>query len=115
MLAGYDREWVDAGDRREAYYNNIPPGHYTFHVSAANNDGVWNPEGASQAVVSRRISTKRDGSTRWRSAWPGWPCSAVISCGWQRSRAASSSSRRSSISARWHYGASGPFFGRSSI
>jgi two-component system, sensor histidine kinase and response regulator len=50
MLAGYDRTWVDAGDRRAAYYSNIPPGRYTFHVSAANNDGVWSPMGASYAI-----------------------------------------------------------------
>jgi PAS domain S-box-containing protein len=49
-LEGYDRDWVDAGGRREAYYNNIPPGQYTFHVTAANNDGVWNRDGASQAI-----------------------------------------------------------------
>jgi signal transduction histidine kinase/ligand-binding sensor domain-containing protein/ActR/RegA family two-component response regulator len=50
MLAGFDREWVDAGDRRAAYYNNIPPGEYTFHVRASNNDGVWNLEGASHTI-----------------------------------------------------------------
>jgi PAS domain S-box-containing protein len=47
ILEGYDREWVDAGDRRAAYYSNIPPGDYTFRVVAANNDGVWNEKGAS--------------------------------------------------------------------
>ena len=33
--------------RRTAYYTNIPPGHYTFRVQAANNDGLWNTEGAA--------------------------------------------------------------------
>ena len=47
MLEGFDREWTDAGSRRIAYYTNIPPGHYTFRVQAANNDGVWNTQGAS--------------------------------------------------------------------
>jgi signal transduction histidine kinase/ligand-binding sensor domain-containing protein len=46
MLAGFDRGWTDAGARRTAYYTNIPPGHYTFRVQAANNDGVWNTAGA---------------------------------------------------------------------
>ncbi|HKX33641.1 MAG TPA: two-component regulator propeller domain-containing protein, partial [Blastocatellia bacterium] len=41
-LDGYDRNWVDAGDRRAAYYSNIPPGQYTFRAMAANNEGVWN-------------------------------------------------------------------------
>ncbi|MGD1064759.1 MAG: two-component regulator propeller domain-containing protein [Terracidiphilus sp.] len=46
-LEGFDRDWTDAGTRRTAYYTNIPPGHYTFRVQAANNDGVWNTTGAA--------------------------------------------------------------------
>ena len=47
MLRGYDRDWVDAGTRRVAYYTNLPPGQYRFQVIACNNDGVWNKDGAS--------------------------------------------------------------------
>jgi ligand-binding sensor domain-containing protein/signal transduction histidine kinase len=47
MLEGFDKGWTEAGTRRSAYYTNIPPGHYTFRVQAANNDGLWNWEGAS--------------------------------------------------------------------
>jgi len=46
-LEGHDADWVDAGDRRSAFYNNIPPDRYTFRVQAANNDGMWNQTGAS--------------------------------------------------------------------
>ncbi len=46
-LEGWDLDWIDADARRIAYYNNIPPGNYRFHVLAANNDGVWNNTGAS--------------------------------------------------------------------
>ena len=46
-LEGFDRDWVDAGTRRAAYYTNLPPGKYRFHVLACNNDGVWNENGAS--------------------------------------------------------------------
>jgi len=46
-LEGVDRDWIDAGTRRSAYYTNIPPGHYTFRVQAANNDGLWNTDGAA--------------------------------------------------------------------
>ena len=49
-LEGYDADWIDAGNRRDAYYNNIPPGRYTFRVSAANDDGVWNEAGDSYAI-----------------------------------------------------------------
>ena len=47
MLEGFDRDWTEAGARRSAYYTNIPPGRYTFRVQAANNDGLWNTEGAA--------------------------------------------------------------------
>lgn len=45
-LDGVDENWVDAGDRRQAFYTNLKPGRYLFRVKAANNDGVWNEEGA---------------------------------------------------------------------
>ncbi len=45
-LDGFDHDWVDAGTRRTAYYTNLPPGNYSFHVLASNNDGVWNETGA---------------------------------------------------------------------
>jgi ligand-binding sensor domain-containing protein/signal transduction histidine kinase len=47
MLEGFDKGWTEAGTRRTAYYTTIPPGKYTFRVQAANNDGVWNTEGAA--------------------------------------------------------------------
>jgi signal transduction histidine kinase/ligand-binding sensor domain-containing protein len=47
MLEGFDRDWTEAGTRRSAYYTNIKPGRYTFRVQAANNDGLWNTEGAA--------------------------------------------------------------------
>jgi signal transduction histidine kinase/ligand-binding sensor domain-containing protein/ActR/RegA family two-component response regulator len=49
-LMGFDRDWVDAGRRREAHYTNLPPGSYRFQVVAQNNDGVWNEEGSTVSV-----------------------------------------------------------------
>jgi PAS domain S-box-containing protein len=46
-LEGFDPDWVEAGERRVAYYTNMPPGAYTFRAMARNNDGVWNENGAS--------------------------------------------------------------------
>lgn len=46
-LEGVDETWRDAGVRREAFYTNLGPGQYRFQVIAANNDGVWNPRGAT--------------------------------------------------------------------
>ncbi len=55
QLEGFDRDWIytDARDRK-AVYTNVPPGTYTFRVKAANDDGLWNEEGASiQIKVSQ--------------------------------------------------------------
>jgi ligand-binding sensor domain-containing protein/signal transduction histidine kinase len=46
-LEGWEKDWVDAGNKRVAEYSYIPPGKYTFHVRASNSDGVWNDTGAS--------------------------------------------------------------------
>ncbi len=53
MLEGFDRQWVDAGARRVAYYTNVPHGRYAFRVSASNNDGVWNRSGTAMALRIR--------------------------------------------------------------
>jgi signal transduction histidine kinase/ligand-binding sensor domain-containing protein/DNA-binding response OmpR family regulator len=50
-LEGFDKDWIDAGNRRVAYYSQLPPGTYTFRVTAANNDGVWSAAGASFRFV----------------------------------------------------------------
>ncbi len=42
-----DSEWQDAGARREAFYSDLAPGQYHFHVTASNSYGVWNKQGAS--------------------------------------------------------------------
>lgn len=49
-LSGWDRAWREVSGRREAYYNNLAPGHYRFEVIAANEDGVWNRSGAALAL-----------------------------------------------------------------
>jgi signal transduction histidine kinase/ligand-binding sensor domain-containing protein len=50
-LEGYDQDWVDARERRVAYYTNISPGSYTFRVMASNNDGVWSTQDATIPIV----------------------------------------------------------------
>jgi PAS domain S-box-containing protein len=51
MLEGRDREWQDAGTRRQAFYTDLKPGHYRFRVTACNSQGVWNQTGASLDFV----------------------------------------------------------------
>jgi signal transduction histidine kinase/ligand-binding sensor domain-containing protein len=52
MMEGFDKEWVyvDAA-RRFAPYANLPAGEYTFRVRGANNDGVWNENGAAIKIT----------------------------------------------------------------
>jgi signal transduction histidine kinase/ligand-binding sensor domain-containing protein/DNA-binding response OmpR family regulator len=51
QLEGHDPQWIEAGTRRTAYYANLKPGKYRFRVTAANDDGVWNHEGASLSLA----------------------------------------------------------------
>jgi signal transduction histidine kinase/ligand-binding sensor domain-containing protein len=49
-LDGLDKDYIEAGTRRSAQYSFLRPGNYTFHVTACNNDGVWNEAGATLAL-----------------------------------------------------------------
>ena len=40
-LEGFDRDWIDAGTRRSAFYTNLPAASYRFLVQASNGDGTW--------------------------------------------------------------------------
>ncbi len=45
-IEGWDRDWHwDNQNRRVAFYTNLRPGTYAFHVSACNSHGVWNEAG----------------------------------------------------------------------
>ena len=52
-LDGYDRDWHDAGTRRQAFYTDLPPGTYSFRVIASNSDGVWNDSAATAGFLHR--------------------------------------------------------------
>ena len=46
QLEGVEKDWQNAGTRRQAFYTSLAPGQYRFRVIASNNDGVWNEQGA---------------------------------------------------------------------
>jgi signal transduction histidine kinase len=46
ILGGYEKSWTDAGSRREAFFTNLPPGHFRFQVRTRNADGIWSKEPA---------------------------------------------------------------------
>lgn len=49
-LEGFDADWSPVVSQRFAAYTNLPSGTYTFYVQAANNDGLWNNEGARLSI-----------------------------------------------------------------
>lgn len=59
-LEGFEDEWKIPPTPGIAPYTNIPPGHYIFHVKAANNDGVWNdtPASISFYLIPRFYQTR---------------------------------------------------------
>jgi signal transduction histidine kinase len=60
-LEGLDPDWVEAGTRRVALYNYLPPGHYKFSVIACNSDGVWSQPGAMLVFTLSRHW--------WQASW----------------------------------------------
>ncbi|WP_247231410.1 hybrid sensor histidine kinase/response regulator [Telluribacter sp. SYSU D00476] len=50
-LEGFDERWNHVGGKRMVTYTNLDPGEYTLRVKASNNDGVWNPTGASLKIT----------------------------------------------------------------
>ena len=56
MLDGFDKTWTEAGTRREAFFTNLPPGHFRFRVIARNADGVASTRDAAfRFIVEPRL------------------------------------------------------------
>lgn len=49
QLHGLEEQWLDAGVNRSVGYSYLRPGQYEFRVRAANDDGIWNENGAAVA------------------------------------------------------------------
>ena len=43
FLKGFDKNWTNAGQRRNAAYTNLPQGKYVFQVKVQGPDGTWSP------------------------------------------------------------------------
>ena len=50
-MEGADQDWVYGGTTNQVSYPALRPGHYTFRVKAANNDGYWGPETVVRFVI----------------------------------------------------------------
>lgn len=51
ILKGYDEDWSYIGKKTNAHYTKVKPGHYTFKVKAASNDGIWNDVPTSMYII----------------------------------------------------------------
>lgn len=72
MLEGFDRGWIDAGNNREAYYANIPPGEYSFRVRVTNRD--------NDTVEAENTLSIRVRRSPWCSWW-AWLIYSVVASG----------------------------------
>lgn len=59
FLENYDKNWQLPNSEQRAYYFNVPPGEYTFHVRGANSYGIW-----AEKKISVIISPPW-----WKSYW----------------------------------------------
>src|SRR5690606_22344336 len=61
ILEGYDKEWHNVKNQKQATYTKIPPGRYTYRVKTANSGRFKNVPDKSIAIVLKKP---------WRlSAW----------------------------------------------
>jgi len=70
QLVGLDKDWVDAGTKRQVTYTNLPAGEYTFRVKASNNEGVWSEQ---DAVLDLHMNY-----APWNSWWAYFAYSLVL-------------------------------------
>ncbi len=68
-MESIDKNWIYSGTRRYASYPNLDPGKYIFRVKGSNNDGVWNEEGTSIAIII---------SPPWWKTWWAYSAYALL-------------------------------------
>jgi len=59
-LEGFEEKW-NYSTKSTTIYTNLNPGTYTFHVKAANNDGVWNETGKRLTIIKHPAF--------WQTTW----------------------------------------------
>lgn len=70
LLQNFDSEWINAGERRQAFYTRLPPGHYLFEVQAADRDYGWSPASVQLAIVLTPYF--------WQTTWFRALCAMVL-------------------------------------
>lgn len=51
QLVGYDKDWVNDGNKHIVNYTNLPPGNYTLRIRAANPHNIWSNEIKELSIV----------------------------------------------------------------
>jgi signal transduction histidine kinase len=64
-LEPYDPDWIDAGNRRTAFYTRVPPGHYRFRVQVGSSIGSWNEP--AEATLELGLAARF-----WETTWFRW-------------------------------------------
>ncbi|MGA9673395.1 MAG: two-component regulator propeller domain-containing protein [Terracidiphilus sp.] len=72
-LQGSDADWVEVGERREAFYTKLHPGHYLFEVQGANGTHAWNSNVARLAIELKPYF--------WQTNWFRGLCVLVLLVG----------------------------------
>ncbi len=103
-LDGFDKDWIDAGARREAFYTNLRPGDYQFRVAARNVDGQLSELTTPLAFTIRPLL--------YQTAWFAPTCFATVLLGgwlaylwrmrWMKSRMQVVLSERTRIARELH-------------
>lgn len=51
QMENFDKDWINAGNRRHVTYTNLNPGEYIFKVKSTNSDGIWSEDFTSIKVI----------------------------------------------------------------
>jgi len=60
-VEGANKNWVNIGDVRVLHFREMAAGNYVLHIKAANNDGMWNENGATVAFTIKPYF--------WKTPW----------------------------------------------
>ncbi|MBN1416429.1 MAG: GAF domain-containing protein [Bacteroidales bacterium] len=75
QLEGFDKGWIDAGNKRFVSFTSLPYRKYKLRIQAANCDGKWNEEGIS---VKIRIKPPLTGTVWFRILMIGLVAGGII-------------------------------------
>lgn len=67
QLAGFEQDWHEVSQRREAIYTNLPPGNFEFIVQVKYRHQSW--QDAAQAQITLQIPRRFDETLLYRLLW----------------------------------------------